>query len=162
MTDVHISWEDTVDPQACRTNPDVYHSVSRDPARTPVQWNGGKNAGFSTGEKTWLPVANNYTDCNIELEESQETSHLKTFRQLIALRQTPTLKYGDVQLNTVDDDVLVYKREIEGQPGADIYAVVLNLGSKNKVIDLSASLSGLPQLMKVAVTSLHSTGPAVG
>lgn len=31
MTDVWISWEDTVDPQACRTNPNIYESFSRDP-----------------------------------------------------------------------------------------------------------------------------------
>lgn len=37
MTDVWISWEDTQDPQACRTNPDIYEPYSRDPARTPFQ-----------------------------------------------------------------------------------------------------------------------------
>ena len=31
MTDVWISWEDTQDPQACRTNPNIYESFSRDP-----------------------------------------------------------------------------------------------------------------------------------
>lgn len=127
-----------------------------------MQWDGSKNAGFSTADKTWLPVANNYTDCNVELQEFQETSYLRIFRQLIALRETPTMKYGGLQLNTVGDDVLIYKRKIEGQFGEDIYAVVLNLGFKNKIIDLSASLSGLPPQMKVVVTSLNSTGPAVG
>lgn len=162
MTDVFISWEDTVDPQACRSDRDRYDGLSRDPARTPFQWNSDKNAGFSTSNKTWLPVANNYTDCNVELEESQENSHLKVFRELIALRETSTIKYGGLELNTADDDVLVYKRQIEGQSDADIYAVVLNLGSKNKVIDLNASLSGLPQQMNVVVTSIHSTSPVVG
>lgn len=33
MTDVYISWENTVDPQACRTNPDVFHQYSRDPGK---------------------------------------------------------------------------------------------------------------------------------
>lgn len=27
MTDVYISWDDTKDPQACRTNPDVFDQV---------------------------------------------------------------------------------------------------------------------------------------
>lgn len=38
MTDLIISWKETVDPQACNTDPTRYHSFSRDPARTPFQW----------------------------------------------------------------------------------------------------------------------------
>lgn len=38
MTDLIISWQETVDPQACNTDPTRYHSFSRDPARTPFQW----------------------------------------------------------------------------------------------------------------------------
>lgn len=46
MTDKDdMSWEDTVDPQACNTNPQVYQSKTRDPERTPFQWNDEKNAG---------------------------------------------------------------------------------------------------------------------
>lgn len=162
MTDVFISWKDTVDPQACRTNPNVYHSFSRDPGRTPFQWDDSVHAGFSTSEKTWLPVATNYTDCNVALQESQKNSHLKIFRELISLRQTPTMKYGGLQMTAVDDDLLVYKRQIEGQTDADIYAVVLNLGTSNKVLDLSASLGGLPKKMNIAIASIHSTGPVAG
>lgn len=45
MTDVYISWEDSVDPQACNTNPETYYAASRDPARTPYQWDASSNAG---------------------------------------------------------------------------------------------------------------------
>lgn len=34
MTNVHLTWEETVDPQACNTNPEVYEQNSRDPCRT--------------------------------------------------------------------------------------------------------------------------------
>ena len=45
MTDVFISWEDSVDPQACNANKDTYYSYSRDPARTPYQWDASNKAG---------------------------------------------------------------------------------------------------------------------
>lgn len=40
-----ISWEDTQDPQACNAGRDKYQSRSRDPNRTPFQWDATKNAG---------------------------------------------------------------------------------------------------------------------
>jgi len=43
-----ISWEDTQDPQACNAGKEKYESRSRDPVRTPFQWNNKtKNAGTS-------------------------------------------------------------------------------------------------------------------
>lgn len=46
MTDkTDISYEDTQDPQACNAGPDKYQLVSRDPNRTPIQWNDEINAG---------------------------------------------------------------------------------------------------------------------
>lgn len=98
------------------------------------------------------------------MQEIQENSHLKIFRQLISIRTNPTLKYGGLQLNAVDDDILVYKRQIEGQSekDAEIVVVVLNLGASDKVVNVSASLDGIPSTLKVVVSSIHSTGPAVG
>lgn len=94
MTDVFISWEDTVDPQACRTNPDIFHYASRDPARTPFQWNCTHNAGFSTAQKTWLPLSDNYTEVNVESQKTHDRSHLKVFKALLELRQHPVMRYG--------------------------------------------------------------------
>lgn len=45
FTDVHISWEETVDPQGCNTNENDYEAASRDPARTPFQWDDTNLAG---------------------------------------------------------------------------------------------------------------------
>lgn len=47
LEDVHLTWEETLDPQACNTNPTDYHTFSRDPARTPFPWNAQKNAGYN-------------------------------------------------------------------------------------------------------------------
>lgn len=45
MTDVHLPWNDTVDPQACLAGEANYDKVSRDPARTPMQWDDSLNSG---------------------------------------------------------------------------------------------------------------------
>lgn len=46
MVDGYVSWEDTVDPSGCNTNDPInYVNSSRDPERTPFQWNAEKNAG---------------------------------------------------------------------------------------------------------------------
>jgi alpha-glucosidase len=45
MQDTEISWEDTVDPAGCNAGPDRYQIFSRDPERTPMQWNDEKNSG---------------------------------------------------------------------------------------------------------------------
>lgn len=101
MVDQYISWEDTVDPQACRTNPDMFHWVSRDPARTPMQWDASPNAGFSTAPKTWLPLADNYTACNVELQKTAESSHLKVFKALLELREHPVMQHGHISTVSV-------------------------------------------------------------
>lgn len=124
-----------------------------------MQWDNSTSAGFSTNEKTWLPVANNYRENNVDLQESLGNSHLKIFRQLISLRENPTLKYGEIQINSIDE-VLVYKRQMEGQ--SEVIAVALNLGKSNKVIDLKSSLAGIPSELKVLISSIHSNGPNVG
>ena len=59
---------------------------SRDNARTPMQWNNGKNAGFSRANP-WLPVNENYTRINAELEDKDTGSVLNYYRELIKLRE---------------------------------------------------------------------------
>lgn len=47
MVDGYVSWEDTVDPGGCNTNDPInYWKTSRDPERSPFQWNDGLNAGM--------------------------------------------------------------------------------------------------------------------
>lgn len=40
-----ISWDQTTDPAALNTSPETYMAVTRDPERTPFQWNSDQNAG---------------------------------------------------------------------------------------------------------------------
>jgi len=46
MEDTYLTWEETVDPQACNMDPQRYENFSRDVARTPMQWNNSTSAGL--------------------------------------------------------------------------------------------------------------------
>ena len=73
---------------------------SRDNARTPMQWTGGENAGFTAGTP-WLRVNPNYTSINVEDERKDPDSVFHFYRQLIALRKNPeykeTVVYGALE-----------------------------------------------------------------
>ena len=60
---------------------------SRDNARTPVQWSGAKNAGFTTADTTWMSVNPNYPQINVEKQEADPDSVLHFYRKAIALRK---------------------------------------------------------------------------
>lgn len=110
MTDQWLSWKDTVDPAACNSNPKIYEQFSRDPERTPFQWSDEKNAGFSTAEKTWLPVADNFKVINVQKENTDEKSYLKVYKQLKELRKEPSLRDGDTKYAALSQQVVAIAR----------------------------------------------------
>lgn len=71
------------------------HWQSRDNARTPMQWNAQKYAGFSKNVP-WISVNNNYSKINVEVAEKEKDSILHYYRKMISYRKAnPTLIYGD-------------------------------------------------------------------
>lgn len=110
MQDQWLSWSQTVDPAACNTNPDIYENFSRDPERTPFQWNNQKNGGFSTALSTWLPVADNYQRVNVEKEEKDQISHLKVYKRLQELRREKTIQYGATKYTALNKNVFAIVR----------------------------------------------------
>ncbi len=82
---------------------DALHAVakfSRDNARTPMQWSGEANAGFTTG-KPWLKVNPNYTSINAADQLEDPDSVRSFYKELIALRKDPdykeTVVYGELK-----------------------------------------------------------------
>jgi len=127
MRDAVIFPEQMKDPQGKRIG------VSRDPARTPMQWTGGEQAGFSSAAP-WLPLGYDYQYCNVQSQEQDRDSMLALYRRLIALRRAePALSVGAYKPLLAQGQLLSYLREA----GEQRFLVVLNLGSRPEHIALS-------------------------
>ncbi|EFO0322840.1 alpha,alpha-phosphotrehalase [Escherichia albertii] len=94
----------------------ILASKSRDNSRTPMQWNNGDNAGFTTG-KPWIGLCDNYQEINVETALADESSVFYTYQKLIALRkQEPILTWGNYQdLLPISPALWCYRREWQGQ-----------------------------------------------
>ncbi|XP_030035811.1 maltase A1 isoform X1 [Manduca sexta] len=157
LVDGYVSWEDTVDPAGCNTNDPInYVQSSRDPERTPFQWNAEKNAGFSTADKTWLPVADGYETLNVEVQMAVERSHLKVYQFLAKLRQEKAFRYGRYESVAMNQDVFVFRRWYNN----DTYIVVLNMRDNEHVVDLTyfENVSGEAAVLVRSIQSLKNDG----
>ncbi|XP_050319660.1 maltase A3-like [Bactrocera neohumeralis] len=141
MTDVWISWEETVDPQACNNAQEGYEWRSRDPARTPHQWSDTANAGFTTGQKTWLPIAEDYKLVNVKRQRSVALSHLNVFKNLQQLRKTATLQDGETEVKALNDYVLAVKRSLRENY---TYITLLNIFDHIENFNLHEHFADLP------------------
>ena len=110
----------------------LIHAINvkgRDNARTPIQWDNTKNAGFTTGTP-WLHVNPNYHQINVEAALKDPNSIFYTYQKLIKLRHdNPIVVDGNFELvKGTGDAVLAYYRILNKQK----WLVVANLSSKNQ------------------------------
>lgn len=93
------------------------HRYSRDNARTPMQWDASNNAGFTTAQKTWLPVHDDYRNQNAAGESEQENSVLNYFRAMAKLRGSNDVllagSYEEVAHG--HKQIYAYVRELNGK-----------------------------------------------
>src|SRR5438552_12777298 len=77
----------------------VHPEYSRDPERTPMQWDGSAHGGFCAPDVTpWLPVADDYQIYNVAVEQREPRSFLMFARRLLELRRAlPALVLGSYQ-----------------------------------------------------------------
>lgn len=120
-----------------RVNHDIFWPcitfISRDNARTPVQWDDSENAGFTTGIP-WIQVNPNYKEINAKKEMSDLDSVFHYYQKLIALRKKYALiVYGKYEMLFEDDENLfVYTREMKGEK----LLTVCNFTEKEQEFDL--------------------------
>ncbi|GAB4024864.1 alpha-amylase family glycosyl hydrolase [Spirosoma koreense] len=138
MRDVPIPFDEVQDPQGLNM-PDK--NLSRDPARTPMQWSNQPNAGFTEGTP-WLRLARDYGRENVWLQQEDPYSMLSFYKRLIRLRQQePALMVGDYLPVYSDNQLIAYIRQLDGHPR---FLILLNLSHR-------------PGYFKAKDSSLHGT-----
>ncbi|HUS15724.1 MAG TPA: alpha-amylase family glycosyl hydrolase [Chloroflexia bacterium] len=151
MEDVPIPPEAVQDPWE-KNVPGL--GLGRDPERTPMQWDGSSNAGFTTGTP-WLPVSPDAARVNVAAEDADPTSMLTFFRGIMAARRAhAALEVGSYRsVDTGQPEVYAYVR----QAGDDRLLVVLNLGRAAHTCRLPDPGGTAAVLLS---THLDRTGPA--
>jgi alpha-glucosidase len=111
----------------------------RDGERTPMQWDSSTSAGFSSNPRTWLPVASNYKQINVEAESHDPGSMLSWYKKLIALRRSnPAIHDGQMtMLDIGNQQALAWSRTAAG---GKTVVVVCSFAPEPQVISLEAAL----------------------
>lgn len=111
----------------------IIQAKSRDNSRTPMQWDGSKHAGFTTGTP-WLKAGQSYPEINVEKEKSGKI--FRFYQELIALRKNlPLIAEGDYQAAFQDSDkVYAFERQLDDQK----LLVLNNFFSQEATIQLPA------------------------
>ena len=93
------------------------HVSSRDSARTPVQWSGAPNAGFTDAAEPWFYVNPNYPSINVAAQEREPNSILNFYRAALALRKrSETLLRGDYrEYHRHSGTHYLYERTLDGE-----------------------------------------------
>lgn len=123
MTDVPIPPERIVDV------------ADRDPERTPMQWDGSTNAGFTSGTP-WLPVASDAARVNVAAQRDDPSSLLSFYRRLIRIRRdSPALRLGRYRSLRAPRGVYAFEREADGER----MLVLLNFTSDERRVSISGT-----------------------
>ena len=120
---------------------EVCSRMSRDNARTPMQWSSEENGGFTKGTP-WLKVNPLFKDVNVEAQEQDLESVLNYYRKLVALRKADELKevftYGEFlpEYENVDGIMAFYRKDeskcilVAANFGKDAATIKLKSGIK--------------------------------
>ena len=105
----------------------VVASISRDNARTPMQWDSTNYAGFSENTP-WIDVNENYKSIYVESQLANENSVLNFYKKLIKIRkENPSLIYGRYDMILEEDEkIYAYTRTLDN----DKYVVIVNLSDE--------------------------------
>jgi alpha-glucosidase len=118
------------DPQGVNLGPER----TRDVCRTPMQWEAGRNAGFS-GVEPWLPVSEDYEARNVAVMAQDPHSILRLYDELLALRKrSATLQVGAyTPVDILTESCFIYRRGTE----KECTLVALNFSDHDQIFSLT-------------------------
>lgn len=124
----------------------------RDGERTPMQWDGSKFAGFTSG-KPWLLPPVSYASHNVKTELDDPESVLNFYKSMIKLRRNvDALRNGNyAAVDSGSDNVLAYLRSSNED------AVMVAINMSDHPVTFSPKLNGANVSMKEARTLISST-----
>lgn len=113
----------------------------RDGERTPMQWDGNREAGFTTGTP-WLPVPPSAKTTNVRAEKIDPDSLLAWYKALIKLKKTvPAFENGaNIMLDPENTKVLSWMRQAAGAPQI---VVSVNFTANLEIVDLTIGGAGI-------------------
>lgn len=118
---------------------DSIRVIGRDNARTPMQWDESKNAGFSTGQP-WLAVNPNYEEINVQEALANPDSIFYTYQKLVQIRKENSwLIRADFELLDTADKVFAYIRK----DGDRRFLVVANLSNENQTFSVEGKIKSI-------------------
>ncbi|MGB1252477.1 MAG: maltose alpha-D-glucosyltransferase [Candidatus Promineifilaceae bacterium] len=91
--------------------------ADRNGVRTPMQWDGSLNAGFSSAEKPYAPIADSAAERTVAAQHNVPNSFLETTRKLVSVRQaSPALRHGSFELVDLGEPALFgFRRSAENE-----------------------------------------------
>ncbi len=110
LTEADIAFEDLQDPYGKEFWPNF---KGRDGCRTPMVWQAEvDNAGFSTADRTWLPIPEDHRAKAVDVQANDPESTLSAYRQMLNFRKSrPELIDGSIELVDAPDDILAFIRQ---------------------------------------------------
>jgi len=130
-------------------------AINRDACRTPMQWNNGLNAGFSSNNTTWLPVHKNYSTCNVANAIQDKESIYYVYQKLLAIRkENNVLQSGRIQIIDIKNkNVLAYERSLDHTN----LLIVINFSNKSQNIVLPDTYNNCNLLFSIHATQTSNS-----
>ena len=111
LPEPQLAFDDLRDPYGIAFWPEFR---GRDGARTPMPWQqNGPHAGFSSAERTWLPVPPEHRAFAVDRQEGDSASLLHSWRQFLRWRKAhPALVMGELETLASPSSVLAFERSL--------------------------------------------------
>lgn len=150
MRDVSIPVDEIRDPRGLNS---ANKNLTRDPARTPMQWDTSTNAGFSK-HVPWLRIDKHYQSLNVASQRQNKSSMLMLYKRLINLRKSePAFTMGDFVAVFSDNRIIAYLRQFRNTR----FLVILNLSHRPCYYMSKEDIQGTVELS----TAIDDEGKAV-